>query len=401
MRWRARGALTVACLTALALALAPGATAGASAGTPAPPIALSPPSGPAAYKKPIALEGVIEPAVAGVMVTLERAGGAGKALGSAETGPDGSFSAKVRLTRPTSIVARLSETDELSAPIVVAVRPRISIRVGKTAAFTDATVKLRVDPHAAAGVATITVKRNGKTVQSTRTRVRKGRASEKIVAPGPGGYSVSVHFDPPRGFAAATAKAGAKTTTRRLNVGATGGDVAGLIRRLRALNFHLPAPTRSFSAALADAVIAFQKTAGLPRTGVVDRADWRALARARPVMPTRQGPPNRIEVDKTRQILIKVRGGEVAGVLPVSTGATGNTPEGVHQIRWKAPSTTTWLGPGILYRTLTFFGNAFAIHGWESVPAYPASHGCVRVPIWTADWLYDRSPVGETVIVHR
>ncbi|MCZ7537717.1 MAG: L,D-transpeptidase [Acidimicrobiia bacterium] len=35
------------------------------------------------------------------------------------------------------------------------------------------------------------------------------------------------------------------------------------------------------------------------------------------------------------------------------------------------------------------------------MPAYPASHGCVRIPIWTADWLYNQSPVGETVYVYR
>lgn len=48
---------------------------------------------------------------------------------------------------------------------------------------------------------------------------------------------------------------------------------------------------------------------------------------------------------------------------------------------------------------MTFHGN-FAIHGWADVPRYPASHGCVRVPIWAADWLYDRSPVGERVYVY-
>ncbi len=50
---------------------------------------------------------------------------------------------------------------------------------------------------------------------------------------------------------------------------------------------------------------------------------------------------------------------------------------------------------------MTFVGNSFAIHGWVSVPPYPASHGCVRIPIWTADWLYNQSPVGETVYVYR
>jgi hypothetical protein len=40
-------------------------------------------------------------------------------------------------------------------------------------------------------------------------------------------------------------------------------------------------------------------------------------------------------------------------------------------------------------------------HRYYSVPTYPASHGCVRVPIWEADWLYDQSPVGERVYVYE
>ena len=43
----------------------------------------------------------------------------------------------------------------------------------------------------------------------------------------------------------------------------------------------------------------------------------------------------------------------------------------------------------------------YAIHGFPSVPTYPASHGCVRIPIWIADWLYQQSPVGERVYVYE
>ena len=96
-----------------------------------------------------------------------------------------------------------------------------------------------------------------------------------------------------------------------------------------------------------------------------------------------------IEVDKTRQILMVVTNGKVTGVIPVSTGATGNTPVGHWRVLWKAPATSTWLGSAILYRTLTFHGG-FAIHGFSPVPAYPASHGCVREPLWAADWTYTR-----------
>ena len=401
MRWRAKLGIATICIAVAAASAVPTALAGIAVEAAPVVVSLDAPAKPAAYNKPIALTGSVEPPAAGLEIVLQRSTGAGKALASAVTSADGAFRAKLSLKEPVALVARAVASGALSQAVQVAVRPKISVKVAKAAAFTDTTVKIVVDPHGARGVANLTVKYNGKTVQTARTRVRKGRANETIVAPGPGSYAVLVEFDPPAGYAAAQAKTSGKATTRVLKVGSKGRDVSGLIRKLRALNFHVPAPTQSFTASLSDPVIAFQKVAGLRRTGVMGEADWKALARARPVEATRQGPPNRIEVDKSRQILIKVRGGEVAGVLPVSTGVTGNTPEGIHNILWKAPQTTTWLGPGILYRTLTFVGNSFAIHGWSSVPAYPASHGCIRIPIWTADWLYDRSPVGETVIVHR
>lgn len=95
-----------------------------------------------------------------------------------------------------------------------------------------------------------------------------------------------------------------------------------------------------------------------------------------------------------------MRPGAVTGVLPVSSGATGNTPEGSFRILWKAPATSTWLGSAILHRAMTFHGN-FAIHGFDPVAAYPASRGCVRVPIWAADWLYRQLPVGERIFVYQ
>ena len=94
-----------------------------------------------------------------------------------------------------------------------------------------------------------------------------------------------------------------------------------------------------------------------------------------------------------------VRNGRVAVIEHVSTGATGNTPVGRWSILWKAPSTTTWLGSAILYWTMTFH-NGFAIHGFWPVPEYPASHGCTREPMWMANWVYQQSPVGETVFVY-
>jgi hypothetical protein len=35
------------------------------------------------------------------------------------------------------------------------------------------------------------------------------------------------------------------------------------------------------------------------------------------------------------------------------------------------------------------------------VPPYPASHGCIREPLWVAAWVYDRSYVGEQLHVYH
>ena len=187
-------------------------------------------------------------------------------------------------------------------------------------------------------------------MQTAKIRVRDGRATTTVAAAGPGAYTVAVEFDPPGRLVAGRAGTRAKTSIRDLSVGSTGADVVGLTRKLDQLNIHVPPRSLTFSDTLTHAVIAFQKVTGLPRTGAMTTTDWQQLARTKPVRATQTGPPDRIEVDKTRQILIKVVDREVAGVLPVSTGRTGNTPEGIRQIRWKAPSSTTWLGPGILYR---------------------------------------------------
>ena len=47
-----------------------------------------------------------------------------------------------------------------------------------------------------------------------------------------------------------------------------------------------------------------------------------------------------------------------------------------------------------------YFTGGYAIHGNPSVPPYPASHGCVRVPMWVAPRLYETNPYGETVYVY-
>jgi hypothetical protein len=211
---------------------------------------------------------------------------------------------------------------------------------------------------------------------------------------------IRLAFPAADGLAARTISRRVWVAARTLRVGSRGADGRALHTRLAHLRVHVPGTCKYFSVRTFDSVVAFQKARGLTRTGVVGTSTWRALGLVRHFHPRYASPTPHIEVDKGRQILMIVRRGVVTGIIPVSTGATGNTPVGAWSILWKAPATSTWLGSATLYRTMTFHGN-FAIHGYYSVPTYPASHGCVRVPIWEADWLYDQSPVGERVYVYE
>ena len=187
--------------------------------------------------------------------------------------------------------------------------------------------------------------------------------------------------------------------TSALGPGSHGSAVLGLERRLESLTYHQDVLSETWSEQTSDAVLAFQKAEGLPRTAVADRPTLARLATATVPKAHFGGKGLHIEVDKTRQILQLVRDGRVTGTLHVSTGATGNTPVGHWSVLWKAPYTHTWLGPAILFRTMTFHGG-FAIHGFSPVPAYPASHGCVREPMWAANWTYEQTPVGTAVDVY-
>jgi hypothetical protein len=125
-----------------------------------------------------------------------------------------------------------------------------------------------------------------------------------------------------------------------------------------------------------------------------------------PIVPG--GESSRVEIDLNRQVLFLWQGGSLARILPVSTGNgehycvdgecdTAITPTGMFRIGRKYPGLEI-SRLGELYHPSYFYGG-IAIHGSPSVPRYPASHGCVRVPIYAAASLYDQTPSGKAVNV--
>ena len=125
--------------------------------------------------------------------------------------------------------------------------------------------------------------------------------------------------------------------------------MVGLQRRLGALHYDVGPVDGGLGSQTLHAVVAFQKVNGLARDGVVGPRTWAALAP-------------------------RGRRGRAGG--------------------WRQSSL------GLLWRPNYFF-RGFAVHGSRSVPAFPASHGCIRVSIESMNRLWSIMRIGMPVSLYR
>ncbi len=317
-----------------------------------------------------------------------------------KTGAGGAYQFTFTPRRSGDVVASLSaDPTVVSAPQALAVKPKVSVSHGALIPYLSSRFVVKVAPSAYAGVVTVNVTHRGAVVGRYRARVRDGRAILQFPLRGVEGFTLTFALSADGGLAARSYQVKVGVKTRTLAAGATSAYVKGMLTGLQRLAIRIPGMGSTFSTQVKDSVMAFQKAYRLPRTYVFNTACWRKLDGAKTIKPRHSSPATHLEVDKTRQILMVVKKGKVFGLIAVSTGATGNTPEGSFHIQQKHPFTTSGYG-GILVRTMGFVGN-FAIHGYSPVPPYPASHGCVREPIWACYWVYDQSSVGEALFIYR
>jgi lipoprotein-anchoring transpeptidase ErfK/SrfK len=113
-----------------------------------------------------------------------------------------------------------------------------------------------------------------------------------------------------------------------------------------------------------------------------------------PVRYPRQG--KHVEADLTDQVLALINGSKVFRIYPVSSGKPSTpTVLGTYQVYMKTPG---YLPDGMYYSN--FFHTGYAIHGYDPSPTYPASHGCLRLPIDDAISAYQWIQIGTPVDVY-
>lgn len=201
-----------------------------------------------------------------------------------------------------------------------------------------------------------------------------------------------------------------------LKLGAKGSAVKALQSRLRELGYVPGSADGRYGGATLTAVWAFQKVQGIKPTSTVAARTWRALENPRaPKILVPNGKATRVEVNLTKQIMVLYQGGAPVLISHISSGsgipyteyATWNgkrqkfsgsarTPTGDYKTTWRVAGWhRSYLGQ--LYNPI-FFNGGIALHGALSVPLYPASHGCVRLPMQVAEIL--PGMLGKGVPVH-
>lgn len=202
----------------------------------------------------------------------------------------------------------------------------------------------------------------------------------------------------------ASALLGAFSTQQDLRVlsahvgpGTRGPFVRLIQQRLAALHFYVP-QSGVYDQGTALAVDAYHRLLHRGTSHTLDAGTVNALLGGSGKFNVHNpGDGRHAEANLSDQLLALINGSQVEWIFPISSGK---------------PSTPTILGhfhvyskvPGYLPDGMfdsNFFYAGYAIHGYNPAPDYPASHGCLRLPIIDAPAAFGWLKMGNAVDVYN
>jgi peptidoglycan hydrolase-like protein with peptidoglycan-binding domain len=301
--------------------------------------------------------------------------------------------------------AAAQSTPPTAAPKLSITTERVSVSGGRASALTGQAWRVRVvlRPLAPGQTAVVRFYRNG----------RRVKAAQLPLAPSPTGQSAyavmpftssrpgrvvvrATHFATPQ---VATIKAkgvGVSIVRPSARPGAR-GPIVRLLQTQLAQRGYVVGRAGLYDARTARAVLAFRKITGMRRTNVASAEVFRRLARGGGRFRVRfPSHGKHVEADLSRQVIALIRDGRVERIYPTSSGSPATpTIRGTFRVYLKAPGTNA---KGMYMSS--YFIRGYAIHGFPSVPVFPASHGCLRVPMSEAVSIFRWLSYGDIVDVY-
>jgi len=151
--------------------------------------------------------------------------------------------------------------------------------------------------------------------------------------------------------------------------------------------------------ATSQALTAFEAWHGLERDGALTTTSLESILHSTRPAPRHAETGRAIEIYRDLGVLLLVENGQVVRAVHTSTGFGGRTPSGSfhvyrkEQLSWSVPF-KVWMP------WASYFVGGIAMHSYPYVPAYAASHGCVRLPAPEAPRVYAFAVQGTPVFVY-
>jgi hypothetical protein len=180
-----------------------------------------------------------------------------------------------------------------------------------------------------------------------------------------------------------------ESTTSKLFTGLVQGQLA-------TLHFYMP-QSDVWDLQTELAIEAYHRLLGRGTSSTLDPATLTDLLDGRGSFTVRYPNNGRhAEGDLSDQLIALVDGSKVQTIYPISSGKP-STPTilGNYRVYMRTPG---YLPDGMYYSD--FFIRGYAIHGYDPAPSYPASHGCMRLPISDAISAFDWLAIGDWVDVY-
>ncbi|HMT05545.1 MAG TPA: L,D-transpeptidase [Solirubrobacterales bacterium] len=172
-----------------------------------------------------------------------------------------------------------------------------------------------------------------------------------------------------------------------------GRVVAGFRKALNRLAL-VPDNGRCFNGKMERAVLAYRKLNDMSRNSRASKSIVKRVFNGKGGYHVRRpGLGNHMEAPLSKQVMVFSKGRKPYAIFPIASGAPATpTILGTYSFYWKDPGYNSL---GMYYSS--YFIRGYATHGYQSVPNYPASHGCLRTFISDQPRIYRITRIGMPV----
>ncbi len=305
------------------------------------------------------------------------------------------------------ITVALVAASQAAAATPPAAHVSISLRYGFTLNHGIVTVPGRglnvrgvVSPYVPGQKVTVKAYLHGKVMKVSTLNVvpvhGSGLFVETLSSRDPGAVTVTVYHHTTHTMGGFFAARRYSVLDTNVGFGATGRFVELIQQRLAALHFYI-AQTGVYDAGTGLAIDAYHRLLHRGTSQTLDSSTLAWLLNGWGEFKLRfPSHGKHAEGNLSLQLLALANGSQVYRIYPISSGKPSTpTVLGDFRVYRKTPG---YLPDGMYFSN--FFTGGYAIHGYNPAPDYPASHGCMRVPISDAISIYGWIDIGNWVDVY-